>query len=340
MHQHKSLQVAELADGEVGVVDGLTALAPGDADAHLRLLDHGHIVRAVADGERHGRRLHALADELDHLRFLQRRHAASDDHGAGLGHVQELLLHHDVAQDDFQSRSCHHDRLVVVLLISELARPIPQLARRGDVPARGGLLDLGNGHSGDKDLGTEADVPGGLKLVAGQDPQFDARNTELLNGVRHLVLELILDGRDADDVEVHLDLLSNLVQGCFPVRQGSLGLLILHQPRNGDRLRDLALPDEQRPESLCAEIRQEFIQLLVLGVFRCPLLHHVVCALDQERILLSLFDEHRHPLAIRVEGVGREDLVLQFLRRLRLVLSDLLVGHHRFSTHSASENPA
>ena len=42
---------AELTDGHVAGLHGLVALLAADADAHVRALDHGHVVGAVADGQ-------------------------------------------------------------------------------------------------------------------------------------------------------------------------------------------------------------------------------------------------------------------------------------------------
>jgi hypothetical protein len=41
-----------LCDGVVRGEDGLHTLASGDAYAHMRCLDHGHVVGTIADGER------------------------------------------------------------------------------------------------------------------------------------------------------------------------------------------------------------------------------------------------------------------------------------------------
>ena len=59
-------QELELGEGEVGGEGGAAALLAEDADAHVRLLDHRHVVGAVADRRCHWLRL-ARLDELDDL---------------------------------------------------------------------------------------------------------------------------------------------------------------------------------------------------------------------------------------------------------------------------------
>mmetsp|Transcript_22338 Transcript_22338/g.56066 ORF Transcript_22338/g.56066 Transcript_22338/m.56066 type:complete len:316 (-) Transcript_22338:600-1547(-) len=52
--QEEAPEVREPCNGKVAGNDRLHALLPTDAHTHVRLLDHGHIVGAVADGKRDG----------------------------------------------------------------------------------------------------------------------------------------------------------------------------------------------------------------------------------------------------------------------------------------------
>jgi len=56
-----------LRDRKVGRIDGLPPLAPRDADADVRGLDHPDVVRAVADRERDRWRREPPLDERDEL---------------------------------------------------------------------------------------------------------------------------------------------------------------------------------------------------------------------------------------------------------------------------------
>jgi len=49
-------------------------------------------------------------------------------------------------------------------------------------------------------------------LVAGQHPDLDARQQQVGDGVGHAVLQLVLDGRGAQQRQVLLDFLEHLVQ--------------------------------------------------------------------------------------------------------------------------------
>lgn len=52
VHQQESLQESELSDAIVGSQGGLIALQSGDADTHVRCLDHRHVVRAISCNNR------------------------------------------------------------------------------------------------------------------------------------------------------------------------------------------------------------------------------------------------------------------------------------------------
>lgn len=64
----------------------MQTLHAADADAHVRGLDHRHVVGAIADRERDA--LHAELDELDDLHLLLGAHAAADDRLAARGNLK------------------------------------------------------------------------------------------------------------------------------------------------------------------------------------------------------------------------------------------------------------
>jgi hypothetical protein len=78
MHEHEALQVLEARQGEVRGIDRLRPFSPLNAHTHIRLLQHGHVVRAVSNGQRDRALLHGgvRAHQLNQLRFLQRGRAA------------------------------------------------------------------------------------------------------------------------------------------------------------------------------------------------------------------------------------------------------------------------
>ena len=80
-----------LRDRIVGRVDGLETFLARDSDADVRGLDHAHVVRAVADSERHGAGdtvLYELHDE----RLLLGGDTAADDRLAERAEAQKQVL--------------------------------------------------------------------------------------------------------------------------------------------------------------------------------------------------------------------------------------------------------
>jgi hypothetical protein len=56
VHEQQAREEAELGDGKVRVVHSLAALLAGNADANVSRLQHGHVIGAVANGQRAPRR--------------------------------------------------------------------------------------------------------------------------------------------------------------------------------------------------------------------------------------------------------------------------------------------
>lgn len=80
MDHDEAPQEPKLRDGEVAAVDRLAALLSGDADTHVGLLDHAHVVRPVSDGQSHRHRVHVLLHEFDDEGLLARADSAGN-HG-------------------------------------------------------------------------------------------------------------------------------------------------------------------------------------------------------------------------------------------------------------------
>mmetsp|Transcript_29031 Transcript_29031/g.97908 ORF Transcript_29031/g.97908 Transcript_29031/m.97908 type:complete len:242 (+) Transcript_29031:634-1359(+) len=96
--EHQSLQEPKLRNGKVAGVDGLAALEARNPDADLRRHDHVHVVGAVADGQRHGPRVHVRLDEHDKLGLLLWGDAACDHGVAFLQNGKEHRLDARVAE--------------------------------------------------------------------------------------------------------------------------------------------------------------------------------------------------------------------------------------------------
>ena len=53
MHQQESDQELEAGHGKVAGHDRLHALPPSDADTHVCLLDHAHVIGTITNGQGH-----------------------------------------------------------------------------------------------------------------------------------------------------------------------------------------------------------------------------------------------------------------------------------------------
>src|SRR5690606_11235255 len=77
VHQQQLPEEPELRNRHVGAASRLQTLHAADAHADVRRLDHGYVVRPVADGEE-DRVLLVLLHQLDNQRLLQGRYSAAD----------------------------------------------------------------------------------------------------------------------------------------------------------------------------------------------------------------------------------------------------------------------
>lgn len=68
-------QIFEVVDREIGAIGGLFALVADNSDAHVRFLNHVHVVRAVADRQSY---VILGSDHFDHVCFLIGRGSAEN----------------------------------------------------------------------------------------------------------------------------------------------------------------------------------------------------------------------------------------------------------------------
>ena len=73
MHKEEFPQESELPYRHIGASGCLKPFHAADANANMGGLDHGHVVRAIANGKENG--LEVPLDELDNQCLLQWRHA-------------------------------------------------------------------------------------------------------------------------------------------------------------------------------------------------------------------------------------------------------------------------
>eukprot|EP00162_Nutomonas_longa_P009815 comp19503_c0_seq1/m.37092 comp19503_c0_seq1/g.37092 ORF comp19503_c0_seq1/g.37092 comp19503_c0_seq1/m.37092 type:complete len:375 (+) comp19503_c0_seq1:464-1588(+) len=204
MDTHQPAQMLELHDRIVACARSLRALAALDAHADLRLLDHCNIIRAVANRKRSD--LELLARQADHARLLQRRRAAHN-HGLGLG-AQRDKVQGEALEGKVERLAVNHERkhhIWIALIIDlVLAQCLAAVVRVVDI-------DHHNLKLGQNQLRGLANVDRGLLLVAREQPQLDSGLKQILERLRHIVLQAILDRSAAQELEINLEHFANVV---------------------------------------------------------------------------------------------------------------------------------
>mmetsp|Transcript_17808 Transcript_17808/g.62498 ORF Transcript_17808/g.62498 Transcript_17808/m.62498 type:complete len:585 (+) Transcript_17808:2623-4377(+) len=303
MYQQQSLQKAELSDGKIGCVDSLSALATRNPNSNLRLLNHGHIIGTVADGQRHGLRRDAFSHQTHHLCLLRRAHPARDEHGAALGDVQQLLLGLITLHEDLQCLPRDHQSLPAGVVKVPISLELVEVHRA--------LLLVYDAqvHGGSQHLGAEADVPRRLQLVTSEDPELDASSADLLDGLGDAFLELVLDCGCAQDVQTHFDVFGDIRQFLLSIFGFTHGHVVACLPILYLWQAQPSVADDECSKALDRELFQILLKLWVL--VRSPVQHDIVSSLDEQEEFFPFLNNHRHPLARGVELVGGEHRVSQ-----------------------------
>eukprot|EP00968_Pinguiococcus_pyrenoidosus_P002450 scaffold139_cov246-Pinguiococcus_pyrenoidosus.AAC.6 len=165
--------------------------------------------------------------------------------------------------------------------------------------------------------GAQADVLGRLALVSREDPQLDPRGRQRRDGLRHLVLQPVLDGRGAGQEDVLLDVQSGVLQRLASALDGLGGLVKLHEPALELGFRHKAVAQHERTEALLGEAHEVILDgsdMVQRGV-RADVEHLIVGALHEEEYaptqLIRLANQDAHALAVGVELVhGKQQPLL------------------------------
>mmetsp|Transcript_39586 Transcript_39586/g.102482 ORF Transcript_39586/g.102482 Transcript_39586/m.102482 type:complete len:408 (-) Transcript_39586:320-1543(-) len=160
-----------------------------------------------------------------------------------------------------------------------------------------------------QDARAEADVARRLELVAREHPQLDSCHADANNRLLDTILQLVLDGGDADHGELRLELVGRGGEQLVAAGQRLLGLFVLNLPDGVLSLCQHPPGKYQSAETFLGELCQRVLDARshLLG----PVEHDVVGALDEQHYLarLSAHDD-RHALPRRREGIQAEDMVL------------------------------
>lgn len=180
--------------------------------------DHVDIIGAIADGQGgNGFILEflLLTNESDYLCLLLWRDSAGDDDTCIICQDQEIIQHLHlllrlrtlsdlgelVTSDDYGGLSCIPDLLLLGyeflhLFLNAFA---------------GCSIDDEDLHLVIEDGTAESDIDSSLDLITCEYPEFDASLSYVTDDTSDVVLELVLDSCTADQFQILLDLVSNLV---------------------------------------------------------------------------------------------------------------------------------
>mmetsp|Transcript_39366 Transcript_39366/g.37833 ORF Transcript_39366/g.37833 Transcript_39366/m.37833 type:complete len:293 (-) Transcript_39366:1905-2783(-) len=247
--QDEAGEVGELVDAEVAGQGGLLPLLPHDPDAAVRLLDHPHIVPAISH-----RRRPLLGEEVDLSHDQGLLGGAAPTHADARRlrrHAEELLLQFRGAQNDLQRRPVDHQqgiRLVLKLLQPQLHfMSVPQ------VPHEEELLGLA------LEAGAGGDAGGGLDLVPCEHPHLDPCLPERLDGLLHVVLQLVLHPCHSQQLHSLLQVVDGALDHLVAVDHVGLGGLVPFVPLQEGGLLQALLRDHQSPQSLFCQVVTGFI---------------------------------------------------------------------------------
>mmetsp|Transcript_16698 Transcript_16698/g.41752 ORF Transcript_16698/g.41752 Transcript_16698/m.41752 type:complete len:678 (+) Transcript_16698:123-2156(+) len=269
-------------------------------------------------------RQRAALDDQAHVGVALHRARRACGHAVRRGRWQQaLVLHADVLHLNLVQLLTQHLRLH-----RARARAV-QLGRGALVPRRRGghargvgrahkvaLAHLHQRHVLGEEPAGQRDGDGGLHLVARQHPQPDAASRQLLDARGHAILQLVLDGRAAQQLQALLHLLAQRVEPLVAVlAQRRLGVNVAPRPVGVEVGLDLAVGQAQRAQARAAKVLHvRGGQVLERQVLRVAVVQALVddgvgaLAQQQQPAALVAHDD-RLALARRVELEDVEHLV-------------------------------
>jgi len=194
----------KLGNAEVGGQSGLFAFLAENADAHVGLLNHSHVVSSIPDGQRIDVVFHT--HDFDYFGFLGGGTSANHHAGCLHGHSQEYVLAFCSPQHLLQHVSVQYQHVVV-----DVHFVFYQIIDEGVFNFT--ILDLVIGGENGEVLCDAfqvcggSDALGGLNFVSSQHPNFDACLLEGGDGVAYQVLQLVFHPRQTTESAVQFQLL-------------------------------------------------------------------------------------------------------------------------------------
>ena len=313
VHQEQLAQEAELGDRHVCAARRLEALEPADPDAHVRRLDHAHVVRPVADGEQDVVR--APLHQLHHQRLLERRDAAAHHRAALRGERKEHVCECVVVQHVLQAVPLDDERKLLgrrALLGALGERRVEAALQRVARVGRRRLAHHQHAHRLRDEPAGVPDVDRRLLPVAREHPDLDPRGLQRGDRLRDALLEPVLDRRGAQQLQVPLHLLRGALERLDAAVHARGRRLVPLRPGAVLVLGQLPLRDAQRAQAVPRVRLERGDRRLEARLLRAePREQHRVGALAEERDPAVGAPHHgRHALPRRGELAHLEHLVL------------------------------
>mmetsp|Transcript_47770 Transcript_47770/g.113502 ORF Transcript_47770/g.113502 Transcript_47770/m.113502 type:complete len:280 (-) Transcript_47770:71-910(-) len=148
-----------------------------------------------------------------------------------------------------------------------------------------------------QNLGREANSKGCAQVVASEDPQFHTCLSQCLNGLAHILLELVLDRGKAQNLRPTLDFIGHLHQFLLAILNGRLCFLVAAEPLVNHFSVKNSAANNQAPQALAGVLVDALLPIQT-QLHRCVSTFH-----EQEHVLVWIFNHNRHLLPGGVEGV-------------------------------------
>ena len=300
-------------------------------------LYHAHVVPTIANATHSF--LGVVTNEARNICFLRRRTAAGDNSGQLCRYFNELVLVQ--VQTELSGRSSDEsnehkkgptylqgftidDKTTVKLRLQKLELVANLVRRLHYVPTRSAPTTSRTRKKNERtfrnlvdvliprnEFRRDGDTSRRLDLVARQHPNLDPRVPQQLQRRLDLILELILDARQTEQLQIPLQIIRDNARHRLVPPLGLDARFVVPVLERGVLLRRQPLPpDYQRPQSLPCHVPSLLLQPVVLLHDLC---HDHVCAFLQEQDVagVGLANDDTHTFGLGGEGEELEDVVVE-----------------------------
>lgn len=218
MNQKQLGQEPELRHRVVADSGRLQSLLASDSNTDMGFLNHGNVVGTVSNGKSDG--LDAFANHVDKAGLLTGRCAATNHRVNHDDEIEEQRVQSLIALDHSKSLPINDDNRVCNTTLADVNNGCGYALL--DILSL--IVENGNGRVVFDEPARVADVDGRLSLVARQHPHFNVGTAELVDGLRHALLQLVFDGGSASQLEVLLNHLTGALNQVLAIHQTGCGI--------------------------------------------------------------------------------------------------------------------